>query len=160
LGVALAFALAGCTAATPSAQTSSAPNPVVTKPADLTASDINGVYEVTTTEEELVAGGVTDPALLAEYAGTYFWTFTDGLWVYEQTSDRPLANPNGDGRFAIDGTLYTHFWGEGEKDVTTATISVLADRSLVFTDIVDGDPELQLVSEVTFGLHPWVRVGD
>ncbi len=155
--IVLAMALAGCTTVV---DQTPAPTTVVESLTPIDVSDINGLYEVTITEDELLAAGVTDAAIIAEYAGLYYWTFDDGTWIYDQTSDKPLANPGGVGEFTIEGTLYTHYWGDDPTEITTATIAILADGSLEFTDIVDGDPDLQLVSEVTFGLHPWVRVGD
>jgi hypothetical protein len=121
---------------------------------------IDGLYEVTITEDELIAGGVTDPAVLAEQAGTYYWTFDDGTWAYEQQSEQPLEVPGAIGSYAIDGSDYTHYWSDDESVFTTATIAVLPDGSLRFTDIVDGDAAFQEVSEVLFGLHDWVRIGD
>lgn len=134
-------------------------SPTPTEAVDV-SSQINGLYQVTITEDELAAGGVTDESLIAEYAGLYYWTFENGRWIYDQTSERPLENPGGVGEYSIDGTRYTHYWGDKPTEITTATITILADGSLQFTDIVDGDPALQQVSEVTFGLHPWVRIGD
>ncbi len=136
----------------------STPAPTVTVSQD--ESSINGLYTVTITAEELLAGGVTDSAVVTEYAGLYYWSFEDGRWTYDQSSDTPLANPGGVGDYTLEGTQYTHYWGDQPEEITTATITILDDKSLQFTDIVDGDPELQAVSEVTFGLHPWVRVGD
>jgi len=123
-------------------------------------SSIDGLYTVTITREELLAGGVTDPAVVTEYAGLYYWTFSDGRWTYDQTSDKPLANPGGVGDYTLEGTQYTHYWGDKPDEITTATVTILDDRSLRFTDIVDGDRQQQAISEVTFGLHQWVRVGD
>ena len=155
--VALALALGGCAVVVAS---DPAPTPVVETPVAIEESDLNGLYEVTITQDELIAGGVTDPALVAEYAGLYYWTFDDGRWIYDQTTELPLANPGGVGDFTIEGTRYTHYWGDDPTQITTATLAVLEDGSLKFSDIVDSDPSLQAVSEVTFGLHPWVRVGD
>jgi hypothetical protein len=144
----------------------STPVPTLTPTASPTStvtndeSSINGLYSVTITEEELRARGVTDPAVLSEYAGLYYWTFSDGRWIYDQTSDKPLANPGSVGDYTLEGTHYTHYWGNKPGEITTATLTILGDRSLQFTDIVDGDPQQQAISEVTFGLHPWVRVGD
>ena len=163
--VVLVMSLTACTvvlapdpAPVPNPSPTSTPAPAPTETHD--ESSINGLYTVTITEEELVAGGVTDPATVAEYAGLYYWSFSDGRWTYDQSSDKPLANPGGVGKYTLEGTLYTHYWGDQPDEITTATVAILDDRSLRFTDIVDGDPTLQAVSEVTFGLHPWVRVGD
>ncbi len=121
---------------------------------------IDGLYEVTITEAELSEAGVTDPATLAEHAGTYYWTFDDGQWVYEQQSDKPLEVPGAIGTYELDGNSYTHLWSDDPGDSTSATLTVLSDQSLQFTDIVDADPDFQIVSEVLFGLHPWMRLGD
>lgn len=143
--------LVGCSPATPvSTPTPEPPTQVV----------IDGLYEFTITEDELLAGGVTDPVVLAEQAGTYYWTFDEGTWVYEQQSEKPLEVPGAIGSYEIDGTTYTQYWGDDEAVFTTATVTVLSDGALQFTDIVDGDPEFQAVSEVLFGLHPWTRIGD
>ena len=142
------------------------PAPIVAPPVTNTAAPpsdgpvIDGLYEVTTTEDELRSAGVVDESVIAEFAGTYYWTFDNGTWVYEQVSEHPLANPHALGDYELAGDQYTHFWSADPGDVTTATITVLPDGSLQFTNIEDGDPALQIVSEVTFGLHPWVRVGD
>lgn len=157
LVVVLTVSLAGCSVVV---EPTVAPTPVVESPVSIDVSDLNGLYEVTITEDELVAGGVTDPALVAEYAGLYYWTFEDGRWIYDQTSEKPLANPGGVGDFTIEGNTYTHYWGDDATEITTATIAILDNGSVQFTNIVDGDPELQAVSEVTFGLYPWVRIGD
>lgn len=155
LGVA-AIALLGLAGCAPVA-----PEIVVPDPAPVPVEVvIDGIYEVTITEDELLAAGVSDPTVLVEQAGTYFWTFDAGTWVYEQQSDKPLEVPNAIGSYELDGDAYTHYWSEDTTAVTTATVEVLADGSLQFTDIVDGDPEFQQVSEVLFGLHPWTRLGD
>ena len=151
----LAVGLSGCAVVV---APTSEPNPEPTVVDD--ASVLNGLYEVTITADELAAGGVDDPALIAEYAGLYYWEFEDGQWNYDQTSDLPLENPGGVGDYTLEGSDYTHYWGDKPTDITTATVTVLPDGSLQFTEIVDGDPSLQQVSDVTFGLHPWVRIGD
>jgi hypothetical protein len=158
VAVGLLAALTACTTVQPA--------PIVLPPVTNTATPpsdgpvIDGLYEVTTTEDELRAAGVTDESVIAEFAGTYYWTFDNGTWVYEQVSEHPLKNPHALGDYELSGDQYTHFWSADPGDVTTATITVLSDGSLQFTDIVDGNPELQTVSEVTFGLHPWTRVGN
>ena len=151
----VATALAGC--ATPDVV---APTTTAEPPSVVEELVIDGIYEATTTEDELRAAGVTDPTVLAETAGTYYWTFDDGTWTYEQVAEQPLETPNALGTYEIDGDVYTHHWSDDDGDITTATVAVLSDGSLQFTDIVDGDPAFQLVSEVTFGLHPWARIGD
>jgi hypothetical protein len=161
--VVLVLSLTACTAVlapnpTPVPTLTPTSSPTLTVTGD--ESSINGLYTVTITEEELIAGGVTDPAVLAEYAGRYNWKFSDGRWTYDQTSDKPLANPRSAGDYTLEGTHYTHYWGNKPDEITTATVTILDDRSLQFTDIVDGDPQQQAASEVTFGLHPWVRMGD
>lgn len=153
LGIAaiVLLGLAGCAPVTP------VTTPAPARPTELV---IDGLYEVTITEDELIAGGVSDPAVLAEQAGTYFWTFDDGTWVYEQESEKPLEVPGSIGRYEIEGSAYTHYWEDDDSVFTTATIAVLSDGSLRFSDIVDGDAAFQEVSEVLFGLHPWTRIGD
>lgn len=121
---------------------------------------VDGLYEVTITEAELSEAGITDASTLAEHAGTYYWTLDDGQWVYEQQSLKPLETPGAIGTYELDGTSYTHLWSDAPGDATTATVTVLPDGSLQFTDIVDADPDFQAVSEVLFGKHPWVRLGD
>jgi len=112
------------------------------------------------TDQDVTDQDVTGRDVINEYAGLYFWSFEDGRWAYDQTSEKRLDNPGGVGDYVIGGSLYTHYWGDNVTDVTAATLTVLADGSLQFTNIVDGDPAFQRVSEVTFGLHPWVRVGE
>jgi hypothetical protein len=80
--------------------------------------------------------------------------------VYEQQSEKPLEVPGAIGTWELTGSAYTHYWDDEQKVFTTATLAVLADGSLRFTDVVDGDAEFQAVSEVLFGLHPWTRIGD
>lgn len=156
LVVLVAVCLTGCVVAPDVATPSVTPAP----PVSVDELIIDGIYEVTTTEDDLHAAGVTDATVIAETAGTYYWTFDDGTWTYEQVSDQPLETPNALGTYTIDGDTYTHHWSEGGDDVTTATIEVLPDGSLQFTNIVDADPAFQQISEVTFGLHPWARIGD
>lgn len=153
--LALVATLVGC--ATPDVVT---PTATAEPPVSVDEVVIDGIYEVTTTEDDLRTGGVTDPTAIAETAGTYYWTFDAGTWTYEQVSAQPLDTPNALGTYTIDGDVYTHHWSDDNDDVTTATIAVLPDGSLEFTDIVDADPTFQQVSEVTFGLHPWTRIGD
>ncbi len=154
----IVLGISGCTIAPP--EPTVAPTATADDPPASDESMINGIYEVTITQEDLRAAGVTEPAALAEHAGTYYWTFADGVWAYEQVSDQPLENPNARGTYTIDGAQYTHNWSDDAADVTTATVAVTSELALQFTDIADADPAFQQISEAIFGLHPWVRIGE
>ena len=127
---------------------------------DAEASALNGRYEVTVTRDEYLAAGVTDEVDIGKNVGTWNWTLEDGRARFTRLTPEGVADPAIGLTYTLAAGAFALRWTSNSKDWTTADVVVQPDGSLVFTDITDGNPSLQTVSEVLFGLHPWVRIGD
>lgn len=158
--VLLVVALAGCSGPTVITEPTEAPVVEPLPDVVLTNADLNGTYVVVITADDLAATGVTDPELVEQQAGTWTWTLEDGRFEYLQESDAEIELPEGSGRYEVEIDTYIHSWSDEEGAFTVATVAVLPDGSLSFSDIEDGDPQYQGVSEALFGAHPWERVGE
>ena len=124
------------------------------------AAAINGVYQVTVTREELTAAGFTDETEIRKNAGTWTWTFRNGIAGYSLVGPGDFVDAGRGLHYTVDGGSFRLVWSADAGEWTAAAVVVQPDGSLVFTNILDSIPHLQIVSEVFFGLHPWVRVGD
>ena len=113
---------------------------------------IDGTYTVTYTEDDYVAAGLKDQALIDENVGRFTWTLDDGSWSYVQES--PSAGRlDESGAYELADNELTFRW---QNATITMDVEKHDDGSLVFTNVVD--PAYQALSEVQFGLHPWVPV--
>lgn len=124
---------------------------VTEAPAD--EPQIDGTYVVTYTEEDYTEAGVKDAAQIAENVGEFTWTLEDGEWSYSQDS-ASAERTEESGTYELDGATLTFRWAPA---TITMQVDVADDGSLVFTDVED--PSFQQLSDVQFGLHPWVPVG-
>ncbi|MGB4779101.1 TRAP transporter substrate-binding protein [Microbacterium sp.] len=123
-----------------------------------TAVDITGTWEFTTTQEDLIAGGVTDPTQVQQEAATFRYRFTENAWAYDAVAEYDLAQPRRTGTLKVVGSRVTIFWSGQASDSTSMDAEILPDGTLQFTNIVDADPVYQKASEVKFGLRPWSPV--
>lgn len=122
--------------------------------------DITGTWEITTTREELEAGGVTDAEQLHEEAATFRWKFTTDAWSYNAVADYELAQPSRTGTMTIEGNRITIFFSAQPGDNVAMDAAILDDGTLEFSNVVDGAPLFQKSSEVKFALRPWTPVTD
>ena len=141
-----------------------APEPVVTceglmSDASAAASALNGVYTVTISKDDYRAAGEADEVEIPKNSGTWTWTFEDGRAAYDQV-DTGYSDAGAGLSYTLEGDRFTLYWSHEATEWTAADVSVAPDGSLVFTNIEDGIPRLQIISEVLFGKTPWVRVGD
>ena len=124
---------------------------VTEAPAD--EPQIDGTYVVTYSESDYEKAGVEDTAQIAENVGEFTWTLADGEWNYSQDS-ATAERTEESGSYELDGSTLTFRWAPA---TITMQVEVADDGSLVFTDVED--PSFQQLSDVQFGLHPWVPVG-
>jgi TRAP-type C4-dicarboxylate transport system substrate-binding protein len=120
---------------------------------------LDGRYATITTRRDLVEAGVTDAVKIRENTGRWTWTLDSGVWTYHQVANHFLANPDGSGRYELAGETLTIHWVAGTEDWTRLRVKVSRDGDLTFTDIEDGTPSYQALSEGVFG-QPWDRIGD
>ena len=142
------------------------PAPVVTcdglvAAPDAAASTLNGVYEVTISQDEYRAAGEKDEVEIPKNSGLWTWTFEDGRARFTQVDTATGYTDAGSGlSYTLEGNHFTLYWTHESQDWTSADVAVQPDGSLVFTNIKDGWPDLQIISEVLFGSKPWVKVGE
>lgn len=125
------------------------------------ASALNGTYHFVASAETLRAAGV-GKRLVDENAGDYTITLKDGRWsaaqVYETGPNRGTTW-HGSGTYMVDNGVLTFAWPVGlENDRTTATVTIEADGSLRFTDVIEArEGEWSLMGQVIFA--QWERIG-
>lgn len=125
------------------------------------SGSINGDYFYTVDAKELAAAGVTDTELLDENAGFSEVVLKDGNWtMYQEYSAGPQAGTTwqGSGGYTLDGSKVTFFWSHEADAWTSATVSVEADGSLAFNNVVEGDTSAQhddLVKIDNYFLKKW-----
>jgi TRAP-type C4-dicarboxylate transport system substrate-binding protein len=125
-----------------------------------TVSDVlDGRYFAHIRRRDLVRAGVTNENQILENTGRLTFTADSGRWTYRTRANHFVSNPVDEGRYEVDGSTFTFFWDEGDGDWTRMTFRKGPDGTLYFSDIVDGHPEDQLLSEGWFGV-PWTRLGD
>jgi TRAP-type C4-dicarboxylate transport system substrate-binding protein len=122
------------------------------------SSVLDGRYFFHVFRKDLVAAGVTNENDLRENSGRLWMTLRAGRWSFTSKANHYLANPEDDGSYEIAGDVFTFHWDEGDGDWTRMTFRIAEDGSVHFTDILDGHPEGQLLSEGWFGV-PWTRLG-
>lgn len=124
-------------------------------------SALNGTYHFVASADVLRAAGVTQ-RLVAENAGDYTITLKDGRWsaaqVYE-TGAKRATTWHGSGTYAVKGGVLTFWWPvDLEADWTEAVVTIDADGSLRFADVVEGRKgEWSPMGPVIF--DHWQRVG-
>ena len=119
---------------------------------------LDGTYRSHIRRRDLVAAGVTNENLILENTGRITFTLRAGRWRFDTEANHFVANPTDTGRYEIVGQTFTFFWEKSAGAWTRMTFRVGPDGTVHFTDILDGDPEAQALSEGYFGV-PWARVG-
>jgi len=159
-GLLILVLLAACSSSsTPSSGASSTTRdpgqPATTAAQGVTAdaSRLNGVYRVEITDQDLRAGGVTDPEDLAENHGVYTWTLRDGAWHFEVRAPNPQENPSDDGTYTVDGPRITFVFPPGGPGTPRFTWRV-NDDSIRFSIPENADP----IITVLITAHPWTRL--
>jgi TRAP-type C4-dicarboxylate transport system substrate-binding protein len=120
---------------------------------------LDGRYAAHIRRRDLVQAGVTNEEEILENTGRMTFTLDSGRWGYRTKANHFVSNPVDRGRYEITGNTFTFFWDAGEGDWTRMTFRKDADGTLHFSDIVDGQPASQALSEGWFGV-PWTRLGD
>jgi hypothetical protein len=147
--------LSGCAPSAPHPGLEGLESPAPTATSDSAElASLNGVFTVTLSPQEYRENGVTDEQLITENSGTWTLTLEDGDWSYTQEGEG-VQRPADSGTYEIADGRVTWNWDGATVEFD---YEQLPDGSLVFTEIDDHDPAYQDLSEVFFGLHPWVRV--
>jgi len=123
------------------------------------ASELDGSYTFTVTEEEVRAAGGTDQELIDENTGKFTVTFDDGIFVLKQIySQGPHAGTTwqGTGGLTFDGTRLQLFYSQDSDDWTTADVTIRDDGALVFSQVDGGgdDAQAQALSDAWFTTWP------
>jgi TRAP-type C4-dicarboxylate transport system substrate-binding protein len=129
------------------------------EPGGLALDALDGRSVTIVTRRDLVRAGVTDVTQIRENTGRFAWTLDSGVWTYHQVANHFLANPDDSGRYGLGGHTLTIHWEESPQSWTRLRVKVSRDGDLTFTDIEDGIPSDQALSEGQFG-QPWDRIGD
>ena len=144
--------LAAC--AGPGASSPGAPASAAASLPALPADFPTGSWVMTVTEQDLRDGGVSDPALLRENAGTYTRTYTaDGTWTVAAETPVPVRWPVFRGTYTVEAgqiVEVTTFPTDYAGDVVHYAWSRQGDALVL--DVLDPpDPVLPILTEA----HPW-----
>jgi len=126
--------------------------------ADPEQSLLDGTYKTEVTEQALRDAGVTNDVAIKENSGRLTWTLHGGTWTYHQVADHFVSRTDDAGRYTYHRGLFTLYWSSGAGKWTRAQLRVSTDGTIRFTEIVDGEPSNQTLSEGYFSV-PWVRIG-
>ena len=123
------------------------------------ASDLDGTYTFTVTEEAIRAAGGTDQHEIDENTGQMTVRLHNGTWSMKQVySQGPKAGTvwHGTSRYRFDGRHFKVFYSHDPGDWTTADVVIrAADGALIFSNIHDGDGhEEQALSEAWYTTWP------
>ncbi len=128
-----------------------------TSAADTQLNALNGTYVTTVTEKQLRDAGVQNPEQIRENTGDFTYVLDGGRWTGHQVADHYIARPDGSGSYTYRDGLFTFYWDDGSGDWTEARLEVNRDGTIRFHDVLDGNPDLQKLSEGFF--REWSRVG-
>jgi len=151
----VAAILVGCAATAASPTPAVAPSAARAAPVAIGDFPL-GKWCMTVTEADLKAGGITDPSLVAENAGTACTTYSpDGIWRFVQECTN-CEQPIWSGTFTVNGngldkviTFPTSFAGEQELHTWK-----LENDTLVLE--VRGTPPDEIFPIICCA-HPWQR---
>jgi hypothetical protein len=124
------------------------------EPEDDRASELNGTFTFTVTEEAIREAGGKDQAMIDNNTGDVTVTFEDGTWLMDQVfSQGPDAGTtwHGTGGYQFDGEHLKFFWSQDPGAWTRADVEIGKDGSLDFLNVEDGGgPEEQALSDAWF----------
>ncbi len=125
---------------------------------DNLASELNGVYTFTVTEEAIRAAGGTDQDKIDENTGEFTLTFRDGsIQATQVYSQGPNAGTTWRGAwsYTFDGKALKIFYSHDPGAWTTMRVKIRKDGTLEFSKVVDGaGPEEQALSEAWYTSWP------
>lgn len=151
--VLVALTLDACATGPASAPASSPPAPETSIPEGFPI----GTWTSTISEDDLRAGGLTDPAALRENVGLFTMTLAaDGTWTIAQQTDVPIRWPVFRGTWTPTGPnsfdQRTEFPPDYAGDVVGFTWQLDDDQLLLRIP----DPPDEVLGVLTEA-HPWVR---
>jgi TRAP-type C4-dicarboxylate transport system substrate-binding protein len=123
---------------------------------------LNGTYRSVVTLEALERAGVTDPAALDDVPGINTTVLEDGSFhgtTLHTEGPRKGETSEGHSTYEYDGKTVIFHWSQSPTNCTKATVEILEDRSLAFSNIVEcPEDEASLVLDQV-GLRLWKRIG-
>ena len=125
------------------------------------ASLLNGTYHWEVTKQALQDAGVTNEQALNEVPGIQTATFADGGVVFtHEFTEGPDAGDTEEqhSTYEFDGETLTIHWSQSEANCTSATVEILEDGDLAFSDIVEcAEDEFGLLLDQV-GMRHWDKI--
>ena len=123
-------------------------------------AQLNGTYTYTITPQALSEVGIHDRTFIDENAGEYTVVLRNGeMEETQRYTSGPKAGSTYSARphYILDGDTITIRWSAQPNDRTMATVAVLADGSLTFSDWIEGMHETKHLLLDQVNLKHWKR---